>query len=84
MSLHILAKAELLDTCLAVFDTETDQLLLIEDAVKLAAQRDALPANSCAREADLKARGLSSALETIDDSSFVALCVKHPKSVSWY
>ncbi len=96
-TLHILSRAPS-DTacwqdCLTAC-SEGDTLLLIENGVYGAQQRPAtLPAQTefVALQADADARGLSPLLhnsgqhaQLIDDAGFVARCVQHQQTVSWF
>lgn len=95
-TLHILSRAPS-DTacwqdCLSAC-SDGDSLLLIENGVYGAPQRpDTLPAQVefVALQADTDARGLGPLLCTdqsaqlIDDAGFVARCVQHQQTVSWF
>ncbi|MCR8924290.1 sulfurtransferase complex subunit TusB [Dasania sp. GY-MA-18] len=98
-SLHIVNKSPLshscLDECLSCCQ-QGDELLLIEDGVlalsSLKPQQldklNALGLQPYVLAADVAARGLSTRLlppfQSCDDTGFVDLCVKHPKSISWF
>ncbi|MBS99657.1 MAG: sulfurtransferase complex subunit TusB [Oceanospirillaceae bacterium] len=78
----------LLEDCLAAM-TATDTLLLIEDGIywSLPAYADTLtrvPGRVQALESDLTARGIKTALTTVDDTGFVELTINHDKVVSWF
>ncbi|WP_019530319.1 sulfurtransferase complex subunit TusB [Dasania marina] len=98
-SLHIINKSPLshscLDECLSCCQ-QGDDILFIEDGVvalcslkpQQQQQLAALAIQPHVLAADVAARGLvdklSAAFQSSDDTGFVALCVKHPKSISWF
>ena len=89
-TLHILNRGpnqpELLNHLLNAL-SEGDEILLIEDGVYWASEHFAERFQSARPKvlgADAEARGLKALCgETINDTDFVDLCVKHRRSVSW-
>lgn len=93
MILHTLNQPPANDTCLArCLDAMAadDSLLLIEDGVywalpAFASRLASLQGRLYLLAADVKARGLElPAEQCINDDQFVALCVSHDKTVSWF
>lgn len=82
--LHIINKADLLNSCLRVAQSD-DAILLIEDGVLAAIQ--SLKLKTYALESDLIARGLLTSIapevQIIDYAGFVDLTVQYHPIQSW-
>ncbi|WP_373088479.1 sulfurtransferase complex subunit TusB [Zhongshania sp.] len=87
MSLHILSSPSSLNRCRFSM-SDGDALILIEDAVVLAATRITLEHRNIRISAlsdDVDRRGISpiAAITLVDYPGFVALCAQHRHCLSW-